>query len=49
MKKAKKTPPKRKRGRPTKYTPEVLAKMGEDLIRWFKKPAKFGSTTLLSL
>ena len=38
MKKAKKTPPKRKRGRPTKYTPEVLAKMGEDLIRWFKKP-----------
>ncbi len=38
MKKAKKIPPKRGRGRPTKYTPEVLDKMAADLIRWFKKP-----------
>jgi DNA-packaging protein gp3 len=28
-------PPKRKVGRPTKYTPEVLEVMGAKLLRWF--------------
>ena len=29
---------KKKNGRPTKYTPEVLDRMGKELLAWFAKP-----------